>query len=188
ELESEVATELNLGLDLYGERSNVSLQVFYRQVDDYIQGTSEINSPWAAQANMASMAMGGLPALQFNNVEAELYGADIGYHGEFGERFYYRGNLSYVRGKRDDVNDNLYRIAPLNHSLIVGARLGDWDLSFTSELAARQDKVSRYNGERETAGYGLLHLNARWQNNDKLQLVLGVDNVFDKEHQVHLNG
>lgn len=188
DLDSETADEINLGLDLRREAVSLSFQMFYRQVDGYIQGTPEISSPYLTQIQFLSRQMGGKDALQFNNVDAELYGADLGYDGTFGSSFYYRGTLSYVRGKRDDVVDNLYRIAPLNHSVTLGARLEHWDLSLTSELVARQGKVASYNDEQPTAGYGLLHVNARWHPTKQLQLVAGVDNLFNKEHAMHLNG
>lgn len=187
-LDSERADEINLGLDWMADSLSLSVQLFYRKVEDYIQGTTEIDSPNAMQINMASTMMGGQPALQFNNVDATLYGADMAYHGEFGDRYYFRANLSYVRGKRDDLSDNLYRIAPLNHSLSLGARVGDWDLSATSELTAAQNEVADYNNEQATPGYGLLHANARWQVTPRMQWVIGVDNLLDKEHEVHLNG
>ncbi len=191
DLKSEIANELNVGLDHsfdVGDASTaISFQMFYREVNDYIQGTTDINSPFAMQMTMLSNMMGGKDPLQYNNVDATLYGADVGYNGSVGS-WYYRGNLSYVRGERDDISDNLYRIAPLNHSLTVGKHIGDLDLSLTSELVAAQNKVSSYNDEEKTAGYGLLNANLRWQATPQLQAVLGVDNVLDKNYEAHLNG
>ncbi len=188
ELDSEVANEINVGLDYAVANTNLSFQVFYRDVEDYIQGTTEINSPFAAQINTVSNMMGGANALQFNNVDASFYGADLGYNGAIGDTVYYRGVLSYVRGQREDVNDDLYRIAPLNHTVTVGVNYETFDFSVTSELVAEQDKVASYNNEQVTAGYGLLHVNARWLASEKFQLVFGVDNLLDKNHAVHLNG
>jgi len=187
-LESEEANEINIGLDYSVAHTNVSMQIFYRDVEDYIQGTPTINSPFATQINTVSNMMGGSDALQFNNVDAHFYGADMGYNGVISEGVYYRGVLSYVRGKRDDVSDDLYRIAPLNHTLTLGLNYASFDFSVTSELVAQQDKVSSYNNEQETAGYGLLHINARWQANENFQFVFGIDNLLDKYHAVHLNG
>ncbi|MGQ9425692.1 TonB-dependent receptor domain-containing protein [Gilvimarinus sp. F26214L] len=188
-LEGEEADEINLGLERRSDGLNLSFQVFYRKVDNFIQGTREINSLLLSQIQALSNSNNGFDALQFNNVDAELYGADLGYHGTFlDDRFYYQGTLSYVRGKREDQSDNLYRIAPLNHSLTVGGYFGDWDLSLTSEISAKQDKVSRFNDEQPTPGFGLLHFNARWEYSEQLQFVAGVDNLFDKEYQLHLNG
>ncbi len=192
DLKSEIADEINLGLDhSFSSGSDsafaISFQIFYREVGDYIQGTTEINSPLVMQMNMVSNMMGGSNALQYNNVDATLYGADLGYNGTYGS-WYYRGNLSYVRGERDDISDNLYRIAPLNHSLTVGKNIGNVDLSVSSELVASQNKVSAYNNEKETAGYGLLHMNIRWQTTPQLQAVFGIDNILDKNYEAHLNG
>ncbi|MGH1470799.1 MAG: TonB-dependent receptor [Cellvibrionaceae bacterium] len=190
-LKSEVANEVNIGVDYSFASSDsasaISFQMFYREVDDYIQGTTEINSPLIVQMNMVSNMMGGSNALQYNNVDATLYGADVGYNGSHGD-WYYRGNLSYVRGERDDVSDNLYRIAPLNHSLTIGKNTGNFDVSLSSELVAAQRRVSEYNSEQETAGYGLLHVNLRWQATPQLQAVFGIDNLLDKNYEAHLNG
>lgn len=201
QLNSEDATELNLGFD-YSSASTakddlaISFQLFYRDVDDYIQGTAPVVTPANAaavmQMTMLSNMMGGQPPLQYNNIDAALYGADMSYNGtinfaKLGE-WYYRGNLSYVRGERKDEDDNLYRIAPLNHTLTIGKSINAFDVNVSWELAAAQKKVSAFNNEQETAGYGLLHINARWQATSQLQAVFGVDNIFDKNYEAHLNG
>lgn len=187
-LDGEIAREINIGVDHAGNVVDFSAQLFYRKVDNYIQGTTAINSPLAMQINMISNMMGGKPALQFNNVDASLYGGDIGYHGEFSQHGYFNGTLSYVRGERDDISDDLYRIAPLNHALTLGYRFDEFDISVTSELYAAQHHVSSYNNEQKSAGFGLLNANLRWQPTPELQLVLGVDNLLDKTYARHLNG
>ena len=49
--------------------------------------------------------------LQFNNVDAELYGFDLDWAWRLGEHWSMSGLVNYVRGKRDDTSDDLYRIA-----------------------------------------------------------------------------
>ncbi len=191
-LDSETANELNLGIDYQGETLSLSLQTYYKDVDDYIQGTPYQNSGVMmtdnAVAMFANMMSGGNPPLQYNNVDAKIYGAEVSYSIAIDSHWSVAGNLSYVRGKRTDVNDDLYRIAPLNHRLSLSYQAEQWKVALINELFAEQDKVSQYNSEAETSGYGLLHLSANYQVNDNLQLRAGIDNLTDKRYQAHLAG
>jgi iron complex outermembrane receptor protein len=192
DLNSETADEINLGIDLRTDSGYASLQVFYRDVEDYIQGT-----PYAASGNMmidnavgmfANMMGGGNPPLQYNNVDAELYGGEFSYGVNISDQWSVSGQLSYVRGKRADVSDDLYRIAPLNHRLSLNYHQDQWRVQLINELYGEQDKVSTYNSEAETGGYGLVHLRLRYDVNESLQLRAGVDNLADKSYQNHLAG
>ncbi len=191
-LDSETANELNLGIDYQGETLSLSLQTYYKDVDDYIQGTPYQNSGVMmadnAVAMFANMMSGGNPPLQYNNVDAKIYGAEVSYAVAIDSHWSVAGNLSYVRGKRTDVSDDLYRIAPLNHRLSLSYQAEQWKVALINELFAEQDKVSQYNSEAETSGYGLLHLSANYQVNDNLQLRAGIDNLTDKRYQAHLAG
>jgi iron complex outermembrane receptor protein len=186
------------GLDLDAERSNeitisygrdmgpvtLSPQVFYRRVDGYIQGIPSTNMV----ANMVSQMMSGNPALEFSNVDAEIYGADIAWKVELADQWYLDGIASYARGRRTDVSDNLYRLAPPNAS--VGLTWESDSLSVTTEVVgyAKQDKVSAYNNEEPTPGYGLVNAALVWHPADALRLEARVDNLLDKAYQDHVAG
>jgi len=191
-LDSETANELNLGIDYQGEQFSLSLQTYYKDVSDYIQGTPYQSSGVMMVDNaigmFANMMSGGNPPLQYNNVDAKIYGAEVSYALAIDSHWSIAGNLSYVRGKRTDVSDDLYRIAPLNHRLSVSYQAEQWKLELINELFAKQNKVSEYNSEANTSGYGLLHLSANYQVNDDLQLRAGIDNLTDKRYQEHLAG
>lgn len=192
ELDSEQANEINLGIDWQGEYGFVALQGFYRQVNDYIQGT-----PYEAGNNMmvnnaiamfANMMSGGNPPLQYNNIDAKLYGGELSYGWQMASQWSLTGQLSYVRGKRTDSSDDLYRLAPLNHRLALGYTHDGLELQLISELFAAQNKVSQYNNEQATSGFGLLHLAANYPLSDALHLRAGIDNLTDKRYQDHLAG
>lgn len=193
-LNSEEAKELNLTADWKNRSAYVASQIFFRKVDDYVQGTqlqdpkAQVPSELIMAANMASQMMGGKPTLQFNNVDAELYGADISYGVSLSSQWHIDGVLSYVRGRRTDISDNLYRISPLNHRLSLSYMGSDYQLILESVAASKQDKVSTVNDEKATAGYGIANLRGQWQLANKLELVAGVDNMSDKRYQDHLAG
>ena len=174
DLDSETANEINLGFDYQNGDMYLNLHSFYRKVKDYIQGTPD-------GAGMAN--------LKFNNIDAKLYGGELGYGMALNDNISINGHLSYVRGERDDgESDNLYRIAPMNNTLALNYREADWQLSLVNQIFDKQDKVSEYNGEEETSGYSLWHIKASYNVNDQLQLRAAVDNLTDKRYQDHLAG
>lgn len=189
-LDPEESTQLEFGYDYSGPRLSLSPRVFYKRVDDYIQGTpSEV--PAAVMFVRMMNAMNGTSnpdPLQFNNVDAELYGFDLDWVWQVGEQWSLSGILNYVRGERRDIDDNLYRIAPPNATLRLAYQGENWTAGVENILYRRQHRVSETNGEQKTAGYGILNLNATWQATPALQVAAGVDNIFDKTFLDHLGG
>jgi len=183
-LRAERSNEIVLGFARDTGRTTFSPQVFYRRVDGYIQGIPSTNSV----ANMVSQMMSGAPALEFGNVDAEIWGADLAWKFDLDEHWYIDGIASYVRGRRSDVSDNLYRLAPPNAS--VGLTWASRSLALTSQLVgyAKQDKVSAYNDEQPTAGYALVNASMAWSPTDSLRVEARVDNLFDRTYQDHVAG
>jgi len=183
-LEEERSNEIMLGFGKDVGRVTVSPQVYYRRVDGYIQGVPSSNMI----ANMVSQMMSGNPALEFSNVDAEIYGADIAWKVGLNDQWYFDGIASYARGRRTDVSDNLYRLAPPNAS--VGLTWENEQLSVTTEVTGymKQDKVSDFNDEQATPGYGLVNAALVWYPVDSLRLEARVDNLLDKAYQDHVAG
>lgn len=183
-LEEERSNEITLGLGKSTGRLSVSPQVFYRHVDGYIQGVPSTNMV----ANMVAQMMSGAPALQFANVDAVIWGADVAWKFELTERWYLDGIATYARGKRRDVSDNLYRLAPPNAS--IGITHERETLAVTAEVVAyaSQDKVSSFNAEQTTPGYALANLALAWYPTESVRLETRIDNVFDRDYQDHVAG
>ena len=190
ELDPEISRQVELGLDWTGGGFSLAPRVFYSDVKDYIQGTPTEVMPALMTVQMMNMMNGSHnpTPLQFNNVDARIYGFDMDWHWQLGRHWSLSGIVNYVRGERDDIDDNLYRIAPPNTSIRLGYAGENWDLGLESVLYRAQDKVSDTNREQETAGYGLLNVGALWQLTPQLQLAAGVDNLLDKEFKDHLAG
>ena len=183
-LDAERSNEIVVGLDWSGNRFTISPQAYYRAVSDYIQGVPATVMP----ANMLATMMSGSGALQFDNVDAEIYGMDLGWRYSLTERVGVEGNASYTRGRRTDVADNLYRLPPLNASFAVSFVEGG--LSLRGEVIAydSQDRVSAYNDEQPTAGYGVVNAAASWQASRRLRIDVEASNLFDRGYQDHLAG
>jgi len=183
-LRSERSNEVTVGFGLGAGRLTLSPQIFFRDVINYIQGIPSTNMT----ANMVSQMMSGTPALQFSNVDAEIWGVDLAWKVDLAEHWFVDGNVGYARGRRTDVADNLYRLSPLNASIGVTRRTDT--LALTTELVtyAAQDKVSAYNNEQPSAGYGIWNVVLAWSPLESLRVEARIDNLLDKAYQDHLAG
>ena len=187
ELDAEQAYQLDLGLTYQSDKAMVSPHVFYQRIDDYIQGTA-LGMEDMSAAMMAQMMSGDDNPLQFTNVDAKLYGMDVNWSYQISEAFTFSGIASYVRGERRDIDDDLYRIAPLNAQLNVSYQSNALLATLNWQLVDKQDKVSLTNDEQETAGYGLLNLDVQYYLGASLTLRGGIDNILDKDYENHLGG
>ncbi len=186
ELDPEVAHEVELGLDLNTARLTLSPRLFYRDVEDYIQGVP--NPLMAAQMFSGMMNPNGPAPLQFSNVDAVLWGFDMDWNLRLSSRFQLNGLVNYVRGERDDTSDDLYRIAPFNTSVALDYSAAQWGASLQAVYYAEQDDVSDTNGELPTDSYELVNLAAWWTVTPALRLSAGVDNLLDENFEDHLAG
>ncbi|WP_169816544.1 TonB-dependent receptor [Altererythrobacter ishigakiensis] len=190
ELAPETAWISEVGFDLENDVFSLRPTLFYRRVDNFIQGVpfdatvGVVDSP----VEMIAAMNGDTTPLRFSNVDAELYGADLDFSVRPIERFEISGTASYVRGKRRDIDDDLYRIAPANLR-ISAAWLGD-RFSFGGELVAAgdQNQVSLSNDEERSDGYAVVGLFGRYAASDGLAIEAGLENLFDTEYQPHLAG
>lgn len=164
--------------------------IYYRQVDDYIQGVpyddtiGVIDTPVEMIANM-----GGDPTpLRFANVDAKLYGLDLDFGYDLPGDWRLDGVFSYVRGERRDIDDNLYRVAPPNLTLAATYERPSWSASFEVRGVATQEEVSATNSEEETPGYALFNLYGDWMINEGVHVHFGIENLFDHTYRDHLSG
>lgn len=190
DLEPEVANQFEGGFDYTAGSLSLSPRLFYNRVHNYIQGTPSELAPAVMMVRMSNRMNGtnNPDPLQFNNVEAVLYGFDMDWRWQLADRWSLSGVVNYVRGKRDDINDDLYRIAPPNTSLRLDYARANWSVGVEGVFYSAQDQVSATNREQETSGYGLLNLVANWEPSKHLLLSAGVDNLLDKAYQDHLAG
>jgi len=171
-LKSETAQQVDLGLTYQTKELMIAPHVFYQSIDDYIQGTK----------------VAGKDHLKFTNVDAKLYGIDLNGYYHITDQVELSTIISYVQGERRDIDDNLYRIAPLNGQVNISYHADDWMFKSSLVMAAKQDDVSVTNNEQKTAGYGVVNLDAQYYASNDLTLRLGIDNIFDKNYQNHLGG
>ncbi len=188
DLDPEVAYDIELSLDWRTRGFYLTPHAFYRRVNDYIQGTPATDPVVV----MVSTANGDPTPLQFSNVDAQFYGVDLELGYDLLSHWHIDTLLSFVRGERRDISDNIYRVAPPNATIALSHQRRRWSATLEGEFYARQDKISQTNEETPSAGYGLLNLFAQYTLLEDARtaatLRAGVDNVFDKTYSPHLNG
>ena len=200
DLDPEWSNQFELGLDWADDKAYFNPRVHYQRINNYIQGV-------AVDANMFNMpiigvsggANGDATPLQFENVEAEIYGIDTDWGYQISQQWIISGQASYVRGKRRDVNDDLFHIAPPRTSAALTRDFGNASATIEGVLVARQTKISDEltddptnpnNNNDSTPGYGLINFYGQYtpSSMSNLSIQAGVENLLDKEYTDHLNG
>ncbi len=200
-LKPETAWHVDVGMNWESAGVRFTPHVFYKRIDNYIQGTPIANgTALNLRAMQGNMLRGGnfcglhpqdpfCVPLQFSNVSAALYGADAGLAVDVGESALLEGTISWVQGKRRDIGDYLYRIEPLNGRVAATWFAGDdWSLTTEGVFYARQSKVSTTNAEQASAGYSLFHIHGRYELKRDISLMAGVNNVLNRFYRPHLGG
>ena len=188
-LNKETAYQAELGLDWHTPKAAFSPHIFYHRINNYIQGTLyNTNATVNMINNMMQTGTQPKTVLQFNNVDAKLYGMDANWFLALNTTWQLDGTVSYVRGKRRDTGDNLYRIAPLTARTTLSYVQTNWRVGFEAETVAAQNKVSTENKEQKTSGYALFNLTGNYHATDAVTLSAGINNLFDRNYQNHLGG
>ncbi|MEZ5742178.1 MAG: TonB-dependent receptor [Sphingomonadaceae bacterium] len=185
-IKPEVAWAAEAGLDMHADRLTIRPSVFYRRIDNYIQGT-----PVPATMTpviMISAMNGDATPLRFGNVDAELYGFDTDFAFQLLPALRFDATVSYVRGKRRDAPDNLYRIAPLNGRASLTYAGDAWSVKGEVVAAAKQRKVAAYNEEPVSRGWVIANLWASLEPMAGLTVTAGVENLLDERYADHLSG
>jgi len=188
-LTAETAYQSDIGFQVSQSNWEFSVHGFYHKIHNYIQGIASTN----INANkVANMMTGNLP-LHYANVDAKLYGSDGQISYRLNNEWQIAAIVSYVRGKRDDINDNLYRIAPLNGQIklsyqTITKQNSNLQTNLMFIVNDAQTRVSTTNNEQQTAGYGVINTDLSYELTDALVLKAGVDNLLNRNYKNHLGG
>jgi iron complex outermembrane receptor protein len=173
----EVSHQVNLAAMGQWRQVTVQPSAFYNRVHDYIQGTP-----------IARKDMNGLPVLQYTNLEAELYGVEGTVTWRPAPDWRLGAVLSWVEGRNLDLDDDLYRIAPLSTTLDAEWKIGRFTNLLEVRVAGEQDDVSRTNGETTSKAWAVLNLRTAYEVQDGWTVRAGVENVTNNRYAEHLSG
>ncbi|MXP27528.1 TonB-dependent receptor [Porphyrobacter algicida] len=190
-LRPEIAYIAEAGVDWAQDGFYARPSVYYRRIDHYIQGVPYDATPGVVDSmvEMVASMNGDASPLRFANVDAEIYGADLDFGTPITSSLQFDGTATYVRGKRRDISDNLYRIAPPNLRLDLTWSPGAmWSLTAEGVGYAAQRDVSVTNGEQSSDGYVIANVFGHVTPIPGLTLSAGVENLFDRRYAPHLAG
>jgi iron complex outermembrane receptor protein len=193
-LRPEESQQVELGLDWDFGDIYFSPRLFYRDVDDYIQGVAAIHP---AVIGVSANANGDPTPLMFANTDAEFKGLDFTAGFRLTDNWRAEAIASRVRGERKDIDDYLYRVAPDSLRLALYYETNTMAAKIEQVVVADQDRLSATNTNDPTNpnnsyaisnGYTLTNLYLNWLVSNELTVSLGAENVFDKGYVDHLSG
>ncbi|MEL0647075.1 TonB-dependent receptor [Pseudoalteromonas agarivorans] len=168
------------------DRWRLSTNVWYTDVSDYIDADS------VRSFNSYDMDNTARNIFQFTNVDAILYGAKIDLTANIYEsknlgNWQLHANVTNTRGKRDDTNQPLYQIKPLQTQLGISQQVGRFENELSWQWIDTKSRVDNNRFENQTDSYSLVNLSSKatW---DSLTLSAEVSNVFDEFYQLPLGG
>ena len=197
DLDPEVAHTISFTADWHDAEKqdwNITFTPYISYVDDFIDAKR-----CSGQTGMMAVCTASnlstsddFVYLQYDNVSAKLYGADLSlakhlYHDDKVGNISGQAVFSYVRGKNRDTGDNLYNIMPLNATFTLQHAKGAWHNTAEWQVVAAKDRVNDERNEQETSGYGLLNLHTSYQWK-QARVDFGIDNVLDKGYSEPLSG
>lgn len=184
DLKPEIAHTVRASLEWHDAEQqdwHIRATAYYTRVDDYI-GARRIGTLGMMPPHRA--------LLRFTNHDAELYGFDIegskylGYaHGDWTAR----ASFSYVRGRDLDSDLPLYNIMPPNLRLGLEHTLGNWTSEVELLAVADKSRVDPVRLEETTDAYALVNIRTSYRY-ENMRFDLGIDNLFDTNHQLPLGG
>jgi len=176
-LSAENSLQTDLSIQVNGEDSVLSFDLFLNDIRDYIY------------LQPANTVIDGLQLHNFLQQDATLYGGEIhlNKNTSFDWLSYYT-SLEYVFGETQDGMALPY-ISPLTFNQVFNISFSS-NYSFEIDFVAKaqQNRTAMY--EESTDGYSLLNLSGSWMTSllgNDLNIFWKIDNVFDKEYYDHLS-
>lgn len=165
---------------------NISTNVWYTDVTNYID--ADIVRSLDGSGNEAEKRN----VLQFTNVDATLYGIKINGLYNFYEsstlgKWQLKAGVTNTRGTREDTNQSLYQIKPLQTQVGLNQKVGKFDNSLTWQWVDNKTRVDDNRFENQTDSYHLVNFRSKatW---DAVTLSVAATNLFDEYYQLPLGG
>ncbi|MCO5055226.1 TonB-dependent copper receptor [Thermomonas sp.] len=176
----EKTTQIDAGLQWRGARGSAWASGYLGRIDDFI---------------LFRYMPGGMmgPKSKATNVDARIHGLEAG--GEFrpGNDWTVGGNLAWAWGSNRDAGTALPQMTPLEVRLSAAWEKDRWSAGALLRLVAAQRRAAPEQGNvvgqdlGPSPGFATLAINGGYRFNDRLQLTVGIDNLFDRAYAEHLN-
>ncbi|ABE53762.1 TonB-dependent copper receptor [Shewanella denitrificans OS217] len=174
DLEPEETNQLDIGW-IYDNGLVFSSSLFYGKLDNYILVDSTG------------------PMTVARNIDATLYGGEASIDYDVNEHFSAQVTLSYTLGDNDTDNVDLGQVSPLESKFSLNYQKDAWAAGLLWRVVDSQHRVTIGHGNivgqdlAESSGFGTVAINASWNYDDHLRLILGVENLFDIAYAEHIS-
>lgn len=185
-LEPEIAHTLAVTYQWRRDDNNLlSIEPYYSYVDDYIDAR-QVGSFNPRMAMAVSR-----PLLQFTNIDARLYGAEMRGRklllSQDGHNITVDSRIAYTRGERNNDAGDLYHIMPLNIKMALEHSINAWTNRLELQWVDSKDRVDERRLESTTDSYTLINLASEVQFR-RLTLSADISNLFDRDYELPLGG
>ena len=179
--------EMDLGLDLQGERISAKLTAYYSAVKDFVvlyNDTTVFGTPVGKDSDDR--------ARSYTNVDASLFGGEFTSTVSLTDSLFLEGGISYVRGKKStdsskDINDeDIAQIPPLKGRISLRYDTGTYFAQIETVAQATQSMVDSDLKEEKTPGWAVVNVKAGGSIR-RFRITAGIDNLFNKFYYEHLS-
>jgi len=180
DLEPERSTQLDLWVEGSFSRFILSVNGFWRTIDDYI--TVE------ATELPKRLPLSPPTVFRYTNGEASFHGAEGSVRAYLTDELSTTLGVAWLEGEDETFDEPALGVAPFQTDLELRyeQRDGTWFAESVWTLVDEQDEVAEIRGEQPTAGYGLVDVQGGVQLTDGVLLRAGVNNLFDRDYARHL--
>ncbi|MEM7245887.1 MAG: TonB-dependent receptor [Acidobacteriota bacterium] len=180
ELDPEVATELDFGLSHETERVSFFLDLFYRDIDDYITVI--------ADPSLSPRLPLSPPTVYryVNGSGARFHGGEIGIEVRPGSNWSLGATASWLRGTDEELDEPALGVPPLHGTIHVQRRIGPVTVQGRARWSDHQDRVATARFEQETAGWTVYDLLVDADLPRGASLSFRIENLTDHDHVDHL--
>jgi iron complex outermembrane receptor protein len=194
-LDEERATQVDLGLTADYDYWRARAAVFYSWIDDYVTlDGSVVENPPFLSARLFRFV---------NTDEATLAGFEMGGEYDWSDYLSPFATMKYVEGRDQVIDAPLPQIPPLD--TVIGVRLHEpsqarlWSVELAARIVDNQDRLGTVRSfdpatlsnveviEEETPGFTVWHLRSYYNYSQNLTFTAGIENLFDRNYQEHLD-
>lgn len=185
-LKPEKHYQLDLGLNQQIGTVRWSGTVFADKVDDFI----------LRDAKTVSLAGTPTKTQIYRNVDADLYGVELGTEAQLSEQLKLSGDVAYVNRKNTTDQRNIAQTPPVLGKVQLDYKTNQWGLGTRLRFAGNQSKLDKLSpievkdsaGNPVSAGsYTVLDAYGRYSVNKTTQVRFGIDNLLDKTYAEQVN-
>lgn len=176
----EKTTQLDIGLQHKTDVMDVWASAYVGHVQDFIL----FNYHRGGMMGMSS---------QVSNVNARIFGGELGIDYALTTRWKVGGTLAYAWGKNTTDHTALPQIPPLEARLSLNYEAGQWSAGALWRIVSRQGRYALDQGNvvgkdfGPSSGFSTVALHTAYKANKNLSFSVGVDNLFNRTYSEHLN-